>query len=145
VTEVVILSSISEHAHACQASTELGVEAYSEYAALLKGDVQDSRAYSQQLAGRQAGQQPSSAAVDVRVSVRHVPMHLCVVEDHSFVLPARSAPAAMARLVTVTNILQVLVCQKKHDMTSIVCDASLLSLLRSTATWAARVGLCTLV
>ncbi|EFJ44105.1 hypothetical protein VOLCADRAFT_95747 [Volvox carteri f. nagariensis] len=36
IGSVSVFSSVSEHAHACQAATELGVEAYREYAELLQ-------------------------------------------------------------------------------------------------------------
>ena len=38
---VLIFSSVTEHAHACQASTELGVEAFAEYSAALRHDVRE--------------------------------------------------------------------------------------------------------
>ncbi|PNH13011.1 hypothetical protein TSOC_000024 [Tetrabaena socialis] len=43
VASVTLHCSVSEHAHACQAATDLGVEAYREYAELLQCDVRRAR------------------------------------------------------------------------------------------------------
>jgi hypothetical protein len=106
VRQVVVLSSVSEHAHACVVSSELGVEAFTEYAALLQGDVEDSRAAEASL-GRSSGDvdgggetQPPEQALPLNVRVRHAPQHMCVVGDTAFVLPARAAPAATSRCMS---------------------------------------------
>ncbi|KAG1669634.1 hypothetical protein FOA52_010794 [Chlamydomonas sp. UWO 241] len=77
VRSVTIFSSVSEHAHACQAATELGAEAFSEYAAMLKDDLQ--------------------ASCTPTLTVRHLPMHVCALDASTCVLPAASAAAGLAR------------------------------------------------
>ena len=84
-----MFSALSEHAHACQASTVLGVEAYSEYASMLRHDV-ESRA---DVAGRQKG----AAAEHLAVTVQHFPLSMCALDSASFVLPSCSAAAQLAR------------------------------------------------
>lgn len=96
-SRVLILSSVSEHAHACQESVSgaLGVEAFREYAEMLEQDVQDSRnadaAMSQQ---RQLG---TAHSQKLAVSVRSFPMHVCALDASSFVLPSASVAATQSR------------------------------------------------
>lgn len=107
VTTVHIFSAVSEQAHACQAATDLSVEAFREYASLLR---QQLAKHAQQEAGDGGGGDDTAAAgpppgseggaggVDVAsVSVRFFPLFVCALDSTTFVLPAGSAAAALAR------------------------------------------------
>mmetsp|Transcript_28477 Transcript_28477/g.62680 ORF Transcript_28477/g.62680 Transcript_28477/m.62680 type:complete len:773 (+) Transcript_28477:171-2489(+) len=81
VSRVQIFSSVTEHAHACQASTVLGVEAFAEYSSMLKQDLKGS----------------SFPVAQLSIMVRNFPMHMCALDHASFVLPVASAAATMAK------------------------------------------------
>ncbi|GLC33675.1 hypothetical protein PLESTB_000102500 [Pleodorina starrii] len=95
-TSVSVFSSVSEHAHACQAATELGVEAYREYAELLQSEVRRARA-AQAPAGAGGGVSTGGVAPPaLSVRVAFLPLLACCVDPGLFVLPAASSAARRA-------------------------------------------------
>lgn len=84
-TRLLIFSSLSQHAHACHRHCMLNVEAYSEYAEVLKGDVRMARSAGNQF------------PIECSVDVRHFPMDMSVLDPATFVLPAAGAAARFAR------------------------------------------------
>ncbi|GAX79314.1 hypothetical protein CEUSTIGMA_g6755.t1 [Chlamydomonas eustigma] len=80
VTKLVIFSSFSELAHACQASCSLGVEAFSEYSTLLRDAIKSIPSHN-----------------SLQINIRHLPMHICTMDASTLVLPSASAAATHAR------------------------------------------------
>ncbi|GIL53075.1 hypothetical protein Vafri_8761 [Volvox africanus] len=94
---VSVYSSVSEHAHACQAASELGVEAYREYAELLQEEVRRARAAGLATASSSAGGGsgvPRSPLLGVRVAF--LPLLACCLDPGLIVLPAASSAARRA-------------------------------------------------
>lgn len=98
VTRVVVLSSVSEHAHACQSAIELGVEAFQEYGQMLQQDVSDMREANAAM-GSGPGPAPPAPAQHFSVTVKGMQMNICALDAGTFVLPAASAAATHARCV----------------------------------------------
>jgi hypothetical protein len=88
-TSVHLFCSVSEHAHACQASTELGVEAYREYSQHLQQLVRQAWAAAPDAATADGG-----PAVSVRVTF--LPLLACCLDAGLFVLPSCSSAARRA-------------------------------------------------
>ncbi|KAG2500834.1 hypothetical protein HYH03_001596 [Edaphochlamys debaryana] len=108
VSHVSVFCSVSEHAHACQAATALGVEAYREYAELLREQVYRARG-SQHAAGSHprgpsgggaagtggpGGADGGGSPLSVRVSF--LPLLASCLDAGCFVLPAGAAAARRA-------------------------------------------------
>ncbi|GLI59819.1 hypothetical protein VaNZ11_001786 [Volvox africanus] len=94
---VSVYSSVSEHAHACQAASELGVEAYREYAELLQEEVRRARTVGLATAASSAGASsgvPPSSLLSVRVAF--LPLLACCLDPGLIVLPAASSAARRA-------------------------------------------------
>ncbi|KAF5833671.1 hypothetical protein DUNSADRAFT_9942 [Dunaliella salina] len=105
VSRVLVLSAVSEHAHACQdgPSGDLGPEAFKEYGAMLQQDVQDMREANVAFARHQQQQASHDAASPqppnpLSVEVRALPLCICALDRSSFVLPAKGAAAMQARV-----------------------------------------------
>ncbi|KAG2423910.1 hypothetical protein HXX76_014963 [Chlamydomonas incerta] len=112
VTSVAIYCSVSEHAHACQAATDLGVEAYREYSDLLHREVFRLRQQQQQqqqqqqstggapagasAGGAAQGDAAAAAALSVAVRVQFLPLLAVCVDSGAFVFPAASSAARCA-------------------------------------------------
>lgn len=104
VTKVLLLSAVSELAHACIPATALGADAYSEYSQMLQQDIMDSREADASMQGKQGKPEealhPPSVIhtpVEVVVEVKAFPLHICALDAGAFVLPAACAAATQAR------------------------------------------------
>ncbi|GFH10496.1 uncharacterized protein HaLaN_05820, partial [Haematococcus lacustris] len=103
VTKVLLLSAVSELAHACIPATALGADAYSEYSQMLQQDIMDSREADASMQGKQGKPEealhPPSVIhtpVEVVVEVKAFPLHICALDAGAFVLPAACAAATQA-------------------------------------------------
>lgn len=99
---VLIYSAVSEHAHACQAATELSVEAFSEYRHMLMGDLRHAghpaaaASPASQGGGGHASQGGEVGSGALSIKVTGFPLLACALDPGLFVLPANAA-AGMAR------------------------------------------------
>lgn len=71
ITQLTIYSGVSEHAHACQVSTDLGVEAFSEYASILQQDLAEGAF----IAANAAAAAPPSSLAEALLSAAAAPHH----------------------------------------------------------------------
>jgi hypothetical protein len=89
VTTCRIYSSVSQLAHAqVAADSDLGVEAYAEFASALQAAMSGARS--------DQGLPPLPREQQVHISVRHLPLHVVALDHTTFVLPAAAAAATMA-------------------------------------------------
>jgi hypothetical protein len=98
-TRVVVYSALSEAAHAAQAASSLGVEAFREYGDALRQDAAAARQRQQAAVQQQPTQPPppqQPPPPPLQLAVRHLPMHVAALDSGAFVLPAGSAAAALA-------------------------------------------------
>ena len=95
-----VCCAVSELAHAQQRGVELGVEAYSEYADILKQDLAQARAAAAARNGGGGGDSGQAAAAAgaalPAIAVRFAPLHMVALDATTFVLPAAGAAAGMA-------------------------------------------------
>eukprot|EP00798_Chlamydomonas_sp_ICE-L_P013375 gene13375-19220_t len=89
LSRLIIFSAVSQLAHACHTTCDLGAEAYSEYKSMLEQGLNKAAA--------SANTAPSFPAPPMSISVRYFPLHMCTLDSSSFVLPAASAAAALAK------------------------------------------------
>jgi hypothetical protein len=88
-----LLCSITEQDHANQASTNLGYEAYIDYAAQLRDDLSAA-----------AKQQHATPSQLPDISIRHFPLDICALDATCFVLPAASGAVALGRCAAYSNV-----------------------------------------
>eukprot|EP00873_Tetraselmis_striata_P002615 jgi/Tetstr1/422879/TSEL_013670.t1 len=78
---LLLLSAVSEIAHAGLGATPLGPDAFSEYRSMLAEDAARARP-------------PGAAAL--RIDIKYFPLPMCALDRESFVLPAASAAAVLS-------------------------------------------------
>ncbi len=91
-----VYCTVSERAHAMQASSPLGVDAYREYAAMLWHDSAAARAAAARGPCAAEGGPQAPPWHELSVGVKHLPLGICALDNSSFVLPAAGAAATRA-------------------------------------------------
>jgi len=92
VTDLRVLCTVSEEAHAGLTANPLGPDAYTEYTDVLRGALSDARRAAGAEGRGEGG--AGDGEGELRVSVEHLPMQVCALGARTFVLPRGGAADA---------------------------------------------------